>query len=262
MFERAAKRQPDLVTLGTTQALLDGRFDDAERLAASILGSVDPASANFAASAAQIAASWSLIGRDEDLLAALDGFPSQQEGQRVLVALVRCSTFARRGERHPAYDDFVDAGFASLPKNHFRPGSLWHAGLTAAWLRDPQAAALLEPLIAPYRSQLLMYEPGCALPFGPADFVHGMLLQVLGRNDDAIRCYEDAAELCARGRLIAFDAMNAHRLAAALLERDAPGDRARARDLATSSLERATAMGLQRDIRFAQAVLDDLALLG
>jgi hypothetical protein len=52
--------------------------------------------------------------------------------------------------------------------------------------------------------------------------------------------------------------MNGHRWAAALVTRNGPGDRDRARELATGARADAEALGQAPDVRFAQAVLDSL----
>jgi class 3 adenylate cyclase len=249
---------PDISVFDATRALMDGRWEDAERRATEKLADIDPASSNFWQSVSQIAAVMYFTGRDDDeLLRALATFPPEQKPQRTLVECVRCSVQARRGQRDPLFDRFASNGFADLPQTSLRPGALAHAGLAAAWLRDADAAAILEPIIAEYANQLVV-GPAAGVPFESADSVHGLLLGVLGRHDEAVTALEAAAAFCANGRFVPFGVMNQHRLAAALVARDAPGDPERARALATDASARAEELGMRHDVRFAQLVLDQL----
>jgi hypothetical protein len=86
-----------------------------------------------------------------------------------------------------------------------------------------------------------------------------MLLMTLGRVDEAVESFEATAALCDRASDAPHGVMNAHRLAGALLARGKPGDRDRARRLATDTLARAEEVGMAPDARFARAVLDDVS---
>ena len=239
-------------------ALLDGRFEDAEGIALEVLAHTDPASATSLNASAQIAAAWYWSGRDDELLSVLKAFPTDQLPQRILVDLVRASTRARGGERDVAFDDLAAGGFGAIPWGWYRPGCLCHASAAAAWLGDIDAARALEPMLAPYAGQLLT-APTASLAFESADSVRGMLLMTLGRVDEAVESFEAAAALCDRASDAPHGVMNAHRLAGALLARDKPDDRDRARRLATDTLAGAEELGMAPDARFAQAVLDDVS---
>jgi hypothetical protein len=251
------ERMPAVVVIDGALALLDGRFADAERLALEGLGTVDPASGTHLNFTAQLAAILYWSGRDDELLAALEAFPTDAAPQKYVLDCVRISTRARRGERDEQLAELAAAGFSSLPKGFHRPGSLCHAGSAAAWLGDRDVAAQLVPMLEPYAGRLLV-APFACLVFDAADSVRGMLLMVLGRVDEAIVCFEAAAELCDRGHDAPHGVMNAHRLAGALARRGGAEDVVRARALAASARDRATELGQAPDVRFAQAVLDAL----
>ena len=144
-----------------------------------------------------------------------------------------------------------------MPIGFHRSGCLAHAGSAAGWLGDADLAVQLLDLVEPYAGTLLVAPLG-SLVFDAADSVLGLLLMTLGRIDEAVGCYEAAAELCERAGNVPHGTMNKQRLARALLTRDAPGDRERARTLATDALTRATELGLAPDAGFAQAVLSEL----
>jgi hypothetical protein len=236
-------------------ALLDGRFADAEAIASETLSEVDPASGSWFGASAQLAAAWYWCGRDDELLTAIEVFPTDADPQKWVIDLVRISSRARRGERDPQFDALARDGFARMPWNFHRPGALCHSAYTAAWLGDRARAAELVRLLEPYANELLVAAPPC-LVFDAADSVRGMLLDLLDRTDDAIACFEAAAALCERARDLPHGVMNAHRLAAALVRRNLSGDRDRARQLASHALARATELGLAPDVAFARATLD------
>jgi hypothetical protein len=250
-------RMPVVVVLDNALALLDGRFADAERLALEALATVDPASGTFLNFTAQLAAIWYWSGRDDELITALSAFPSEAPPQKYVLDCVRISTRARRGERDEQLADLAADGFASLPKNFHRTGSLCHAGSAAAWLGDRDLAAQLVPMLEPYAGRLLVAPLAC-LVFDAADSVRGMLLMVLDRIDEAIACFEAATELCERARDAPHGVMNSHRLAGAYARRGRTEDLVRARALAAVARDRATELGQTPDARFAQAVLDSL----
>jgi tetratricopeptide (TPR) repeat protein len=249
--------QPDLMIMDAAIALIDGRFDDSDRLAIETMSTVDAASGNFVNATAQLAAGLYWRGRDEELLSAIEAFPVEQWPQRYLLDFVGVSLRARRGERDPKLSELAADNFACLPVGFHRSGCLAHAGSAAGWLGDAELAAQLIDRIEPYAGTFLVAPLG-SLVFDAADSVLGLLLLTLGRIDEAVGCYEAAAELCERAGNVPHGTMNKQRLARALLTRDAPGDRERARTLATDALTRATALGLAPDVRFAQAVLDEL----
>jgi hypothetical protein len=234
----ALRDAPVVRTLEGILALLDGRFADAEANAEEMLAGVDPNSGVWFGASAQLAAAWYWRGRDDDLISAIQVFPTAAAPQKYLVDLVRVSTRARRGERDAQLDELAADAFAAMPWNFHRPGALCHAGSAAAWLADRRLAAQLVPLLEPYAGELLVAPPPCP--------------------DEAIACFEAAAAVCDQAGDVVHGVMNAHRLAAAVMRRNGPGDRERALALAGSALERATKLDLAPDVRFARAVLDGL----
>jgi hypothetical protein len=241
-----------------TEALLDARFEDAERLAADLLANVSPDAGFFYSATAQFAASWYWCGRDDDLLGAVDLYAAEQPGMRAHLDAVRASTLARRGDHDAArsfYEPLAAEEFGTLPHGFTRPGVLCHLANTTLWLDDVERAAQLEPLLAPYAGELLVAGQAC-LVYDSADSLRGALLSMLGQDDEAVATGEAAARLCERAGCDPTGVKNGHQLAASLVKRDAPGDNERARALAEDTLVRATSLGLEPDIRFSRAVLE------
>ncbi|MGZ8763104.1 MAG: ATP-binding protein [Acidimicrobiia bacterium] len=243
-----------------TAALLDGRLDDAERLAGDLLANVSRDAGFFYSATAQFAASWYWCGRDDDLLGAVDLFAADQPGMRATLDSVRASTLARRGDHEAArsyYEPLAAEGFGALPNDFNRPGLLCHLANATLWLDDSERAAQLEPLLAPYAGELLVAGQAC-LVYDSADSLRGALLSMLARHDEAVACGEAAASICERAGCVPTGVKNGHQLAESLLARNAPGDDERARALADESLARAASLGLEPDVRFAGALLERL----
>ncbi|HEX5615568.1 MAG TPA: AAA family ATPase [Acidimicrobiia bacterium] len=241
-----------------TEALLDGRLADSERLAGELLANVAPDAGFFSSATAQFAAGWYWMGRDDELLAATDLFSADQPGMRAALNAVRASTLARRGDTAASlafYEPLAADGFADLPHDFNRPGLICHLANATLWLGDVARAERLEPLVAAYAGQLLVAGQAC-LVYDSADSLRGALLSMLGRHDEAVACGEAAAELCERSGCVPTAVKNGHQLAAALVARGYPGDGDRAKALAGEALARAQSLGLEPDVRFARAVLD------
>jgi hypothetical protein len=252
---RTGLGKADVSTVETAVALLDGRLADAQRLALDGLSKLHPGSENAASTAAQFSMAWSWTGRDDDLLNGLDRYASDRRGLRTFVELWGIAVRARRRERDPRFDEFATGDFESLPWDQFRFAALASAGTAAAALRDTRSGAVLEAILAPYHGQLLIL-PFSWLVFEAADAVRGDLLTVLGRHDEAVACLEAATVLCERARIVPHSIRTSHQLARALASRGGPGDRDRARTLATDALARATELGMPHEAKAAQAVLD------
>jgi class 3 adenylate cyclase len=257
MIRRRGEVQLDLRMMETAEAMLDGRFADAEQLALDVLPLLDPDSSDAASTLAQIAGIWYLTGRDDELLEALDAFATDAAPQRVLVELVRASARARSGERDAVFDAYRADHFESLPWSQLRLGALAQSATVAALLGDSDAARDLEPLLAPYAGQLFLL-PLAAVIFDAADTSRGKLLLLLGRVDEAVASLEAAAALCERARSVMLSVRTGPALAAALLARDDAGDRDRSRAIAEAARDSAARIGMPYEMREAQAVLGEL----
>ena len=245
-----------------TEALLDGRLDDAERLAGDLLANVSRDAGFFFSATAQFAASWYWCGRDDDLLGAVDLFAADQPGMHATLDAVRASTLARRGDDEAArsYYEPLAARGVRHPSERLQPAraAVPSRERDALARRCPSAPPSSSRLLAPYAGELLVAGQAC-LVYDSADSLRGALLSMLGRHDEAVSCGEAAASICERAGCVPTGVKNGHQLAESLLARDATGDVERARSLADESLDRATSLGLEPDVRFARALLERLA---
>jgi tetratricopeptide (TPR) repeat protein len=122
----------------------------------------------------------------------------------------------------------------------------------AADLRHDDAAAILHSLLSPWRRLFVHHQ---VVVSGAAAMHLGQLEHVLGRLDDADRSFAQAEEVHQRleSPMLVADG-NAH-WAAMLLDRDAPGDRKRAHELASGALDVAVAGGYGYTEALARKVL-------
>ena len=95
---------------------------------------------------------------------------------------------------------------------------------------------------------------------GPWARLLGLLAAYLGRWEVAWAHFEEARALCRRLRARPYLARTEYEYGRALLARDAPGDRERARVLVTSAREAAVELGMLGLVRFADIRLADARL--
>jgi hypothetical protein len=226
------------------RALMAGRFEAAEQEAAEVL-ELSGDAPNFAMGyAAQLYASRRAQGRAEELLPGLvayvDGHPDVPAWRALLAA-----AHAEAGRLEAAgadLDRLAAHGFADVPRTWTRPVTLALAAECAARLDDRAQAALLHPLLAPRRGQLLVVASGTSCE-GAVDRYLGALEATLGddRAADASFAAGLALEQAAGGTALAVRTRAAH--ARALLRRADPDRRAAARLLDDAERD-ATRLGM------------------
>ncbi len=123
-------------------------------------------------------------------------------------------------------------------------------------LGDARSAAMLLDHVARWRGQVLVGGWGLSIE-GAADRAHGHLLATLGRLDDADAAYTAAADLERSAGFPPLCARTQYWHARALLERDAAGDHAHARDLLDDVVRVTADLGMKVLHRDARELLDD-----
>jgi len=112
-------------------------------------------------------------------------------------------------------------------------------------LLDRSAAAVLYERLRPISGQVLAWMVGCAGSFA---LWCGMLAACLGRWDDAERHFADALAMNARLGARPYAVRTRRAWAAMLLDRAAPGDTARVKELIAAGLAEAGTLGTAREI--------------
>jgi tetratricopeptide (TPR) repeat protein len=241
-------RQPfyqwHMTSMRAMRAVLDGRLDEAERLARRSLDAGLRPSEHMTymyEHALTVAIRWAQ-GRLDELRETVrahgDRYPSVARWRNALAAAELADERSSRAEieRH------ARSGFADLPRD-----GLWILHLCAlaeacVAIRDQQRAAQLYDLLSPYAERNAISLS--TLPFGPTALRLGMLATMLERWEEAERHFEAALERCSRLGARAVTARVLYERSRMLLARGAGGDHASAVEL----LAQAEAICRERDL--------------
>ena len=246
--ERAAElRQPFYrwyaLVLPAMRALMDGRFDDAERLAGEALRLAeqgqDPAAVPVWG--AQMLFLWWERGQVVELEAALDAI-REVAGSMPAVEVTGtwiAAELGRLDEARERFERLAAAGF-DYPRDTTFLTLTSSLAATCGLLDDATHAEVLYEQLLPYAGTNIMV--WATAPGGPVDHFLGVLTTTLGRYDAAEAHFDAALELCARLRSPRYEARAQHGLAVMLTRRGAPGDAERAAALCEQA--RATARDL------------------
>jgi class 3 adenylate cyclase len=238
------------------RALMEGRFDDAERLGREALEGGERAGEPLALQFWAIQRSLLLrhLGRMEEVRPVLaqmvERFPAVPAWR---CALANVETeLGHADAAREAYEPLAASGFAGLPFD-----SQWlisHSLLAdvAAFLGDRPRAELLYERLSPYAG-LNVIAGRAAASYGPVDGRLGLLARTCGRLDDAERHYEDALAICGRTGERPIAARSRWELAEVLLERGGDGDRERALELLARTLDVARDLGMRSLVERALA---------
>jgi len=231
------------------QAVLSGRFEDAERLAQEALAlgrrARDPVVAIYHP-IILIGLRWGqgrLPELEQTLAEFVDRYPSNL-GWRATLAVLLCEA-GRTREARAHFERLAADDFAGLPRNHL---FLYHVAvlaIVAHALGDPARASTLYELLAPYADHNVLV---ARLPLGTLGSSRqflGLLAAAMGRWDDALAQFEAAVQAHERIGALPLQARGRHHDAKVLLARGRPDDRA----LAQQHLEWAGAVSRRLGMR-------------
>ena len=226
------------------RALMQGRFDDAERLGAqsSRIGHEVDASLSALLTGAQLLYLRWWQGRLTELAPAVDGFAAQYPAMpawRCAAALIRRELEDLEGTR---------AALASVAVDELPIDNIWIVGMTflaeaSAWAGDAEKAAELERLLRPFED-LVAVSPDAAC-LSPVSRLLGNLAAAQGRTDQAELLLERAVAQCVE--------LGAPPLAA-LTELDLAELR-QDRALAAAALRTGAELGMARIVERAERIL-------
>ncbi|MCH8921233.1 MAG: tetratricopeptide repeat protein, partial [Chloroflexi bacterium] len=247
------RRQPLYLWTSTAyrgmRALLDGRFEEGERLAQEALamgqGVQDPNVAQ--AFGVQIATLRREQGRFQEMEPAFKGFvaqfpatPAWRAGLAWLYSEVGREAEARAEFEHLAADDFAD-----LPQDLNWLIAVTLLSEVCAFLGDARRSATLYGLLLPYAALSVMIGGIAVACYGSASRSLGLLAATMSRWEEAVQHFEDALEMNARTGARPWLAWTQHQYADMLLRRDAAGDREKALALLAQALETAEEIGMK-----------------
>ena len=259
-FERLAGilRQPGYLwhvpLLRATRAMIDGRFDDAERLSVEALVGGERAQEPIAPMLHMTQdVQLRRLRRSPDDLAALErslGRIDELVERYPTIPAWRCSLAAAHAElgdarrARAAFEPLAAGDFADLPYDGQLPVALALLADTAVFLGDAQRAERLYELMLPFDGMTVVAGRAaqCA---GPVSRFLGGLAAVAGRRADAERHLGDALELSRRMGDRPQTAIAQTELARLLLSGDGAGERERALALLADALGEAQRLGMR-----------------
>ncbi|NQU08760.1 MAG: AAA family ATPase, partial [Candidatus Abyssubacteria bacterium] len=249
---------PFLECMGT---LMAGRFDEAECLA---METFDLGRKVNEQAAAQILGIFMFVLRWlQGRLAEIDDmFQSQVElfgmtpSYRAANAFLHL-TLGRNEQAREELDRLATNDFADLPENWLLLNMLRGLSEVAAALGDKRRAALLYDRWRPYADRLLMIGARVAC-LGATTHWLGLLAGTMRRWDDAVEHFEDAMETNARIGARPFLARSQHEYARMLIERNASGDKEKARTLLTESTATYRELGMPTFLENAEELIREI----
>jgi hypothetical protein len=253
-YERAATELRQLhylwhvPLLRATQALLAGRFEEAERLAAEGLAvgqrAHDQAVGVYVPVVVAVVR-WlqgrlpELEGGVRELVARYPAVPAWRGALVLTLALD-----GREGEARAELDWLAARDFADLPRDQQWLCNLALLAMACQRLGDRRRAAVVYELLLPCAGRLVpttRLAVGC---LGAVSHYLGILAATLGRWDVAAGHLAEAVATNTRAGAVPFVALSRFEHARALHARDAPGDRALASEQLAEATAAAGALGL------------------
>jgi eukaryotic-like serine/threonine-protein kinase len=232
------------------RALVDGRFDDAERFAGEALAAGqragEPVSTQFHAVQISLLRRLRLSVEDEAELERLTPRLAELAEQYTAIPAWRCSLAATHavlghdGEARSAFEPLAANDFRDLPLDQQWMISLTLLAETAVYLGDAERSRRLYELLEPFDG-LVIVAGRAAASYGPVARVLGLLASVCGQPEAAERHLSDAIALSERMGDRPFAARARFELAERLL---AQGQRERALALLGAALESAQELGM------------------
>jgi tetratricopeptide (TPR) repeat protein len=253
-YERAATELRQLhylwhvPLLRATQALLAGRFEEAERLAAEGLAvgqrAHDQAVGVYVPVVVAVVR-WlqgrlpELEGAVRELVARYPAVPAWRGALVLALALD-----GREGEARAELDWLAARDFADLPRDQQWLCNLALLAMACRRLGDRHRAAVVYELLLPCAGRLVpttRLAVGC---LGAVSHYLGILAAALGRWEAAAGHLAEAVATSGRAGAVPFLALSRHEYARALRARGAPGDRELAEEQLAQATATARALGL------------------
>ncbi len=241
------------------RALLDGRFEEAERLSTDALSLGQRAQRSDAVPGFRV--QMYLIRREQGRLAEMESeikrsvaeYPTRFVFRSMLAHLY--SELERPVGSRGAFDRLGANDFTDLPRDNDWLFEMSLLAEVADFLGDVDRAAILYELLLPFVGRNV--SAGGDASVGSASRSLGVLASVLHRWDEAARHFEDALERNAGMGARPWVAHTQHDYARMLRRRDGVGDPERAAELLTSALATCRELGMAALDRTVTTLLEE-----
>ncbi len=240
------------------RSLLDGRFEEGERLATQALA-IGQRAQEGPNAAMWFGAQLNAVRQAQGRLGELEAGTKSFVGQYPAVPAWRCalanlySQLGREAEARKEFERLAESDFDDLPQD-----GNWLIGISllcgvCAFLGDTRRAAILYDLLLPFAGQNVVI--GLAVScVGSASLYLGIVAGTMCRWEEAEEHFEDALDSNARLGARPSVAQTQRVYAGMLLARDKPGDREKALELLTQALDTAQELGMKLLVEQALAL--------
>ena len=231
------------------RAQLDGRFDEAGRLAEAALEAGESAHCEAASHVllaqrfAQCLSPDRMAELEEPVKRTAEQYPWLTEWRSALAFLY--ARLGREGEARSELERLAKDGFGDLPRDENWYASMWFLSMTCSYLRDSKRALALYELLLPFAGRCGVFGLGAA-SMGSVWSMLGLLAATADMWGDAERHSENALRH-AETENQPFELLALVQYAKALLGRSAQGgtDRDRARAFIDRAVASADAIGMR-----------------
>ena len=243
-------------------AMLDGRFQEADRLAQQTIVYAEKAWGPGGVLTFQAVLLSELGSPRERLRHAVAAIETHLDLDDQWACFRRCrlallyAELGQEREARDAYGRLAINEFAGLPTHRSRSPCLVFLSQVCAFLQDVPGAAILYDLLLPYAG--LNIACGDHICCGSGAFFLGLLAASMRKYEDAQAHFEQALQFDAGMGARPFVARTQHQYGRMLLTRDGPGDRDKALVLLTQALGTAKELGMERLAGRAEALLGRL----
>ncbi len=230
------------------KALLEGRFEEGEKLA---LQALALGRRRGGGALAFVGAQMFVLRREQGRMAeiergskrALEVNPGAIPVLRAGLALLYCE-LDRGDEARAELEQLATKDFSDMPVDANWLTAITLLGEVCAYLGDERRAAALYELLLPYAGRNVVTGIG-SVCYGSASRYLGLLAVTMKRWEEAEKHLEDALEMNAMMGARPWLARTQHDYAKMLLARDEPGDREKALELLTQALDTAQDLGMK-----------------
>jgi eukaryotic-like serine/threonine-protein kinase len=241
----------------STRALLEGRFDDCERLVKESLTIGQRAQDQNAVLFfnTQMVTLRGLQGRSEEVEASVRSFVEKYPSIRAWRATLAKIYYDvdRRSEAENEFEYLASNDFADLPRDGAYVTALALLAQVCAFLGDERRAVQLYQLLLPFKGHNIAIG-SAAVFYGPICRYLGLLACTMRRFDEATEHFDDALTTSANMRTRPFQAYIQLEYGSMLLTNSLPGSSAKAHNLLDQALKIASDLGMRKVIRDVRAL--------
>jgi predicted ATPase/class 3 adenylate cyclase len=239
-----------------TRALMDGRFEEAERLGVKTLEVAMRLERRLGPFRGAVNSQLLILRREQGRLAELEPVLRATLARTPGSALRRCamaflySQTGRRAETRARFEELAAGNFASLPRDMSWYATMVMLAEVCAYLGDAPRARILYGLLEPFAARNAVLD--IHVCYGAVAHYLAMLAATIGDLERAEAHFAQALRFNLDLGASAWAARTRYEFAAMLLGRGQPGDRERALELAELALASAESLGmsaLKEDLR-------------